>query len=30
MGAGTTEDHYIQDAGELYVVYLMQKELEWL
>jgi len=28
MGAGTTEDHYIQDAAELYWVYIIQKELQ--
>tara|TARA_B110000858_G_C17786649_1_gene467605 strand:+ start:76 stop:1227 length:1152 start_codon:yes stop_codon:yes gene_type:complete len=30
MGAGTTLDHYIQDAGEIYVVYKIQHNLEWL
>ena len=30
MGAGSTLDHYIQDAGEIYVVYKIQHNLEWL
>jgi len=30
MGAGTCVDHYMQDAGECYWVYLCQKELERL
>lgn len=30
MGAGNTEQHFIQDAGELYVVYKIQHYLEWM
>ena len=28
MGAGSCEEHYMQDAGEIYWTYIVQKELE--
>ena len=30
MGAGQRDDHYIQDAAEVYWVYIVQKELDSL